>query len=80
MNRQAMNIVHILDNLDRGGAQTSLRRLVAGLSARGYRQHVICLNEKLNEEVVDSVRDAGASVEVIGTTPLHAHRLLAHRQ
>jgi glycosyltransferase involved in cell wall biosynthesis len=67
-----VNIIHILDNLDRGGAQTSLCRLVAGLFARGYQQHVICLNERLNQYVVDAVQEAGASVEVIGRLRLYA--------
>lgn len=67
-----MNIVHILDNLDRGGAQKTLRILIAGLSARGHQQHVICLNEKFNTQVVESIRQAGASVEVIGRPRLYA--------
>jgi glycosyltransferase involved in cell wall biosynthesis len=67
-----MNIVHILDNLDRGGAQTVLRSLVAGLSARGHRQHIVCLSGKLNVQVVDSMRQAGASVEIIGRPRLYA--------
>ena len=67
-----MNIVHILDNLDRGGAQTMLRSLVAGLSARHHQQHIICLSGKLNEQVVTAMRRAGASVEVIGRPRLYA--------
>ncbi len=66
-----MNIVHILDNLDRGGAQTMLRNVVAGLSARGYGQHIICLNGTFNAQVVDAMRAAGASVEVIGRPRLY---------
>ncbi len=66
-----MNIVHILDNLDRGGAQTMLRSVVAGLSARGHRQHIICLNEIFNEDVVAAMRAAGASVEIIGRPRLY---------
>ncbi|HSW28994.1 MAG TPA: glycosyltransferase [Longimicrobiales bacterium] len=61
-----MNLVHIVDNLAVGGAQAMLRVVVAGLAARGYRQHVICLNEVFSPPVVQSLRDAGASVEVIG--------------
>ncbi len=61
-----MNLVHIVDNLERGGAQTMLRSLVSGLAARGYRQHMICLNEKVCGQVVESIRHAGATVEVIG--------------
>jgi len=67
-----MNIVHILDNLDRGGAQTMLRSVVAGLSARRYRQHIICLSGKRNEQVVEAMRCAGASVEIIGRPRLYA--------
>ena len=61
-----MNVVHILDNLDRGGAQTILRFLIAGLSGRGYRQHVICLNEKFNPQVLQAFQQAGTSVEIVG--------------
>ncbi len=67
-----MNVVHILDNLDRGGAQTMLRSVVAGLSTRGYRQHIVCLNGTYNEQVVASMRAAGASVEIIGRPRLFA--------
>lgn len=67
-----MNLVHIVDNLAVGGAQAMLRVLVAGLAARGYRQHVICLNEVLSTQVVQSVRDAGATVEVIGRPLLYS--------
>lgn len=73
-----MNVVHILDNLDRGGAQTMLRSLIAGLSARRYQQHVICLSGKLNEQVVEAMRRAGASVEVIGRPRLYALEGLCH--
>jgi glycosyltransferase involved in cell wall biosynthesis len=66
-----MNVVHILDNLDRGGAQKTLRLLVAGLSARGYRQHVICLNEKFNPQVLEALQQAGTSVEIIGRPRLY---------
>lgn len=66
-----MKIVHILDNLDRGGAQTMLRSVVAGLTARGHRQHIICLNEIFNAEVVAAMRAAGASVEIIGRPRLY---------
>jgi glycosyltransferase involved in cell wall biosynthesis len=73
-----MNIVHILDNLNRGGAQTMLRTLVAGLCARGYRQHIICLSGKLNEQVVGAMRSAGASVEIIGRPRLYALEGFSH--
>ena len=66
-----MKIVHILDNLDRGGAQTMLRSVVAGLTARGHDQHIICLNEIFNDEVVAAMRAAGASVEIIGRPRLY---------
>jgi glycosyltransferase involved in cell wall biosynthesis len=66
-----MNVVYVIGNLDRGGAQTQLRNRIAGLSARGYRQHVIALSERFNVEVVASVRQAGASVEIIGRLPLY---------
>lgn len=66
-----MNIVHILDNLDRGGAQTMLRSVVAGLTRRGHNQHIICLNEIYNDEVVAAMRAAGASVEIIGRPRLY---------
>ena len=73
-----MNVVHILDNLDRGGAQTMLRILVAGLCARGYQQHIICLSGKLNEQVVEAMRSAGATVEIIGRPRLYALEGLWH--
>lgn len=66
-----MNIVHIVDNLDRGGAQTMLRSVVAGLRARGYRQHIICLNGTFNRQVLGSMQDAGASVDIIGRPRLY---------
>ena len=66
-----MNIVHILDNLDRGGAQTMLRSVVAGLTKRGHRQHIICLNDIFNQDVVAAMRAAGASVEIIGRPRLY---------
>lgn len=66
-----MNIVHILDNLDRGGAQTMLRSVVAGLTKRGHRQHIICLNDIFNQDVVAAMRAAGASVEIIGRRRLY---------
>ena len=67
-----MNIVHILDNLERGGAQKVLRCLVAGLARRGYAQHVVVLNGKFNPGVVADVRNAGATVEIIGRPQLYA--------
>lgn len=66
-----MNIVHILDNLDRGGAQTMLRSVVAGLTKRGHHQHIICLNDIFNQDVVAAMRAAGASVEIIGRPRLY---------
>ncbi|MCB1493544.1 MAG: glycosyltransferase [Rhodobiaceae bacterium] len=65
-----MKLVHILDNLERGGAQTSLGIRVAGLARRGHEQHVICLNEKTNEQVVARFRQIGADVTVIGRLQL----------
>ena len=67
-----MNVVHVLDNLDRGGAQKTLRFLVAGLARRGYEQHVVALNEKYHPEVVANLRKAGATVEIIGRPQLYA--------
>lgn len=67
-----MKIVYIIDNLDRGGTQTQLRKRIAGLAELGYRQHVICLNGTLNREVVEAVRQAGASVDIIGRPRLYA--------
>ena len=67
-----MKLVHILDNLDRGGAQTMLRSVVAGLTRRGYKQHIICLNEKFNAQTVASMQHAGATVEIVGRPRLYA--------
>jgi len=67
-----MKLVYITDNLDRGGAQTQLRNRIAGLAELGYRQHVICLNGTHNPEVVEAVRQAGASVDIIGRPRLYA--------
>ena len=67
-----MNIVHILDNLERGGAQTVLRSLVAGLARRGHGQHLVVLNEKHDPDVVAGMQAAGATVEIIGRPRLYA--------
>lgn len=67
-----MKIVHILDNLERGGAQTVLRSLVAGLARRGYEQHLVVLNEKHDPDVVAAMQAAGATVEIIGRPQLYA--------
>lgn len=67
-----MNIVHILDNLERGGAQTVLRSLVAGLARRGHAQHIVALNEKHDSDVVAAMQAAGATVEIIGRPRLYA--------
>ena len=67
-----MKIVHVLDNLERGGAQTVLRSLVAGLARRGHEQHLAVLNEKHEPGVVADMRAAGATVEIIGRPQLYA--------
>ena len=67
-----MKVVYIIGDLNRGGAQTQLLNRVAGLAARGYLQHVICLNGTHNPEVVEAVRQAGASVNIIGRPRLYA--------
>ena len=67
-----MRIVHILDNLERGGAQTVLRSLVAGLARRGHEQHMVALNEKHDADVVAAMNAAGATVEIVGRPQLYA--------
>ena len=67
-----MKVVYIIGDLNRGGAQTQLLNRIAGLAGRGYVQHVICLNGTHNPEVVEAVRQAGASVNIIGRPRLYA--------
>ena len=67
-----MKIVHVLDNLERGGAQTVLRSLVAGLSRRGHEQHLVVLNENYEPGVVADMQAAGAAVTIIGRPRLYA--------
>ena len=67
-----MKVVYIIGDLNRGGAQTQLLNRISGLAARGYLQHVICLNGTYNREVVDALRQTGASVEIIGRPRLYA--------
>jgi hypothetical protein len=40
-----IRLLHIVDNLDRGGVQTWLMLLVKGLAELGFEQRVYCLNE-----------------------------------
>lgn len=66
-----IRIAYIIDNLDRGGAQTCLHNLVAGLSKLGYEQRIYCLNEKYSPKIVASLINAGAYVDIIGRPKLY---------
>ncbi|MBI5397134.1 MAG: glycosyltransferase [Verrucomicrobia bacterium] len=63
---KSIRLLHIVDDLGRGGMQTWLTILVEGLAQRGYEQRVICLNEQHNAEVVENLERAGAPVTIIG--------------
>lgn len=65
-----IKLAHIIDNLDRGGTQTWLCLLAAGLTRRNYQQIIFCLNEKTNIDVVRNLQDSGIEVVVIGRTKI----------
>lgn len=65
-----IKIGYIIDNLGRAGTQTFLVKLTRGLTDYGYDQRVYCLNNSTNKEVIQSLKDCGVSVVVIGKLQL----------
>ncbi len=61
-----MNIVVIIDSLQRHGAQRFLTQLVRGLQERGYTQTVITLNDVGADDVEESLVKANCKVIRIG--------------
>ena len=61
-----MKLVFIIDHLRPDGTQTVLVQLVEGLSAKGYCQTVICLNDSASHDVTQALKSSGATVKVIG--------------
>jgi glycosyltransferase involved in cell wall biosynthesis len=62
---QPLRVAHLISGLGRGGAETSLLRLI--LDTRGTLQHhVVCMTD--GNELVGAIEDAGARVTVLGAT------------
>ncbi len=62
---QPLRLCHVIDSLGRGGTQRCLIHLVEGLSLRGYQQHIVCLNDDVDAEILASLR-RNARIVVIG--------------
>jgi len=54
-----IRLLHIVDNLDRGGTQTWLMILVKGLAESGFDQRICCLNEVFNPGIVQNLEASG---------------------
>lgn len=67
-----IRLLHVVDDLGRGGMQRWLTILVEGLARRGYEQRVCCLNEAVHAEVVADLERADVSVTIIGRPALFA--------
>lgn len=65
-------LFHVIDSLRRDGTQTALVNLAEGLSERGYRQRVYCLNNVVNPDVKAALTSAGVEVVVIGKAAIAA--------
>ncbi len=70
--KKSIRLLHIVDNLDRGGTQTWLIILVKGLAELGFEQRVYCLNEVFNPAIVQKLKASGAPVTIIGRPRLYA--------
>jgi glycosyltransferase involved in cell wall biosynthesis len=66
-----IRLIHIVDNLDRGGTQTWLMILVKGLAELGFAQRIYCLNEIFNPGIVQNLEVSGARVVIIGRPRLY---------
>jgi glycosyltransferase involved in cell wall biosynthesis len=64
--KKKIRLIHIVDNLDRGGVQTWLMLLVKGLAELGFEQRIYCLNEILKPDIVNNLETYGANVIVVG--------------
>jgi glycosyltransferase involved in cell wall biosynthesis len=69
---KSIRLLHVVDDLGRGGMQKWLKILVEGLARRGYEQQVCCLNEAVHSETVADLERAGAPVTIIGRPALFA--------
>ena len=65
-----MRIVYLIDHLRPDGTQQFLRRLSAGLAARGHGQAVVCLNDSYDPALVSTLRGNGIEVRIIGQRAL----------
>ena len=69
--KKKIRLLHIVDNLDRGGTQTWLIILVKGLVKLGFEQHIYCLNEIFNPTIVQNLETSGAKVTIVGRPRLY---------
>lgn len=65
-----VNILYFIDHLRPDGTQVFLTQLVAGLSKRGHKQAIICLNNSWDALIIDKLVESGATVRIIGKTVL----------
>ena len=72
--KEKIRLLHIVDNLDRGGTQTWLTILVKGLVELGFEQRICCLNEIFNPTIVHNLELSGAKVTIIGRLRLYTLR------
>ena len=64
LNHQPLRVAHLISGLGRGGAETSLLRLI--LDTRGSLQHhVVCMTDE--RALVGAMEEAGARVTVLGS-------------
>jgi glycosyltransferase involved in cell wall biosynthesis len=66
-----IRLLHIIDNLDRGGTQTWFMSLVKGLAELGFEQRIYCLNEIANIGIVESLKQSGSQVTILGRPQLY---------
>jgi len=64
LNHQPLRVAHLISGLGRGGAETSLLRLI--LDTRGtLKHHVVCMSGE--RALVGAIEEAGARVSVLGS-------------
>ena len=65
-----VKIVWFIDHLRPDGTQRVLTQLVAGLSAHGHSQAVVCLNDSWDQAILNELHSSGCEVRIIGKAAL----------
>ncbi len=65
-----MKICYFIDHLRPEGTQQVLAQLVQGLALRGHYQSVVCLNNSWDDSVIGGLKEARATIHVVGKRAL----------